>query len=340
MIIEIPTAADFAASSLNQLHLAWGIVVASIRSYGDSEVLHRNDTPLHEFDGHDGTRHSIGGPDPRSDDEIRDVEVLFWRRSQPALGNAVSLIQQAVEIALKGRIAAISPFLLILREGRELPKPVKGGDIPFSAFRTIDASDLLRLHNAVVEPELRMNDKFATYWEDLRRRRNVIMHSARPSVTDSRLLTSPELAEDIIRITLQLHPGKTWYERMVEHGEADEDAAAHEILPDINRAFAIRTLSDVVDVVRPAFAREFLGIDRRRRLYECPNCLAQADRDCLDRDPFPSFAKLVTPPDGPATVVCPLCRMESPIILGRCSEDDCRGTVFCVEPHKYVVGLE
>lgn len=307
----------------------------SINSYRDSEILHRQDRELHEWTGPDGQKHSFGGPDPRSDDEIWRAEILFWRRSQPTLGNAASLIQQSVELALKGRIAAISPFLLILRpEGRDLPKGIKGGDIPFSSFRSVDAADLLRLHNTVVTPELRLDDKFAGYWDDLRRRRNVIMHSARASGTTSRLLTSPELAKDIIRVTLQLHPGKSWYERMVEHGEADKIAAAHDISPEVNRGAALLTLAHMVDVLRPAFVREYLGIDERRRLYECPACLGAVERNIFDDDPFPRYARLVAQPDGSAYVSCPICRMESPVIRGKCTE--CKGTVLCVEPHQNV----
>jgi hypothetical protein len=56
MIIEIPTAADFASTSLNQWHLARGIIVSSIGSYRDSAVIHRHDTEQYVIVGIDGTK--------------------------------------------------------------------------------------------------------------------------------------------------------------------------------------------------------------------------------------------------------------------------------------------
>jgi hypothetical protein len=45
-------------------------------------------------------------------DTDREVTDEYWRASQPALANAITLLQQSHEFALKGRIAAVSPFLL------------------------------------------------------------------------------------------------------------------------------------------------------------------------------------------------------------------------------------
>jgi hypothetical protein len=70
----------------------------------------------------------------------------YWFKAQPALANAFGLIQQAMEMALRGRIASISPFLLISRDPKDWPKTVENGAVPFSDFRTLDAADLIMVH--------------------------------------------------------------------------------------------------------------------------------------------------------------------------------------------------
>jgi hypothetical protein len=163
VIIEIPSADDFKQASLNLLSLAWQMALESLDSYEQSEIIHPQDTPVHTFQTDDGQVHTFGGPDTRYTPEQRAAaEQLFWRRSQPMLGNALSLIQQAVEMGLKGRIAAVSPFLLIARDARDYPGNSTTRDVPFSEFRSLDAADLLRVHNTVCPA--RLDGEFAVFW--------------------------------------------------------------------------------------------------------------------------------------------------------------------------------
>ncbi|ESY90685.1 hypothetical protein [Mesorhizobium sp. LNHC209A00] len=85
IIIDIPTSADFHAAGVRQVHLAWQIALQSLRDYDEA------------------TYFKLDGETPE------EATADFWRRSQPLLANAYSLIQHAMELALKGRIAAITP---------------------------------------------------------------------------------------------------------------------------------------------------------------------------------------------------------------------------------------
>ena len=73
-----------------------------------------------------------------------------WRAKQLLLNNAFSLLQQSLEIALKAKIAEVSPFLLIAGDPRTWPKAKDGTNvIDFSNFRTIDAVQLCGAVNTV-----------------------------------------------------------------------------------------------------------------------------------------------------------------------------------------------
>jgi hypothetical protein len=178
VIIEIPEPRDYESASLNLLNLAWELAAGSMRAWQESTVIHAEpDTPAYCFTDNQGIVHNIPSStdDAYSPEERTNAEKNFWTRSQPALGNALSMVQQAVELALKGRVAKVSPFLLIVRDPRDYPKGSATNDIPFSAFRTIDAADLLRVHDMVC-PD-RLGQEFGVFWNDLRRERNLFIHS-------------------------------------------------------------------------------------------------------------------------------------------------------------------
>lgn len=70
MIVDIPTAADFQSAGLKQVHLAWQIAMQSV----------------YDFD--EATYYKL------ADETPEEAAEEFWQRSQPALANAYSLIQQ------------------------------------------------------------------------------------------------------------------------------------------------------------------------------------------------------------------------------------------------------
>lgn len=151
MIIDIPSAEDYRRSALNQLNLACDI-------------------------GFELTRHLRGLDDLWSGDSAMEIAPEYWKAAQPVLANGLTLVQQAQEFALKGRIAAVSPFLLISSDARDWPAHSDKKDVPFSAFRTTDAADLLRVHDTVAPASERLPLSFRGFFDEVRRQRNVIMH--------------------------------------------------------------------------------------------------------------------------------------------------------------------
>ena len=88
MISDIPTSIGFHTAGLNQLCLASQIAMQVIGDYERVEAI------AYESDG-----------------GYEEAAASYWAKSQPALAHAFGLIQQSMEMALKGRIAEISLYL-------------------------------------------------------------------------------------------------------------------------------------------------------------------------------------------------------------------------------------
>ena len=117
MILEIPTADDFSRSSLNLLNHAWTIAAMLVR---DQDALEEDSL--------------------ENIDQEENEEKNFWHYAQTELANAYTLMQQAQEMALKGLISKVSPYLLI-SDSRNWPRQCEKRDILFSEFYTVDATN-------------------------------------------------------------------------------------------------------------------------------------------------------------------------------------------------------
>ncbi len=276
MIVEIPEAADFARASVNLLNLAWEIAVQSVRAWDHSEVMNPLVTPDFKLRLEDGTlEHHDGYKDPWTDEERAAAETEFWRRSQPSLGNGLSLVQQSIELALKGRIAEVSAFLLVARDARDYPKGSTTADVPFSAFRTLDASDLMRVHDTVCDR--RLGDAFATFWDGVRRERNAIIHSVSPSAP----IVRPErLMALAFVVSRALHPGKTWFHHRLHYAMTDESQVAFRSDPKETFARILDEFKDAIGSLDSTFLKQQIGLDPKSRTYSCVACRADADDEC------------------------------------------------------------
>ena len=151
MILEIPSKEDFFESAEDFLNSAWGEVIEIISEFDEL------------FDLID-------------DDSLKDHDAeKYWKSAKQSLVTALALVQQSVEFFVKGRIASISPYLLISGNPSSWPKKSCSEDVDFSEFRTIDAQDLIKVHNTVY-PE-KLSDQFIQWNKQVRINRNKITHT-------------------------------------------------------------------------------------------------------------------------------------------------------------------
>lgn len=293
MIIDVPTPSEYQTGGLNQLYLAWQIAMAS----------------LHEFDD----ALSYGAEDDA------DTRADYWRRSQPALANAYGLIQQAMELALKGRIAAISPLLLI-GDPADWTGKAAVEDISFGEFRTLDAADLVKVHNSIATPPF--DDAFKTFWDDLRRERNKIMHSTKPKNFDP-----ADVVRAILTAASALFAERRWPAVLLEMEQEGRLAALG--FNDNVQNHVMRQVEAALTHLTPGEAKRFLGFDTKKRAYMCPPCYFAANRDWQEE--WPHLAQFPTKVKGATDLACIVCDTVTVVERTPCKEETCKGDVIAEE---------
>lgn len=286
MITEIPTAQEFHKAGLNQLHLAWETATNLLRD------AHEKYTGW-ELD----------------EDSLEE----YWEKSQVTLGNAFSLIQQAMELGIKGRIAAVSPFILVAQEHRQWPME----DASFSEFRTVDAVDLIRVHNAVANPPF--DDNFRAFFDDVRRKRNRLMHSVPKDVFEPGALII-----NVLKAAEALYGEKRWSEHCLEL-EADNRIRLYDGGENVVNA-VMGEMELALEYLKPAEAERFMGI-KKQRMYLCPSCYSQANRDWGAED-FPKLAQLHSKKPGETQLDCRLCGATNTVERTDCEAEECKGNVL------------
>jgi hypothetical protein len=288
MIVDVPTPGEFQTAGVNQLYLAWKITI------GAQETLA-------------GVRSASVDPDATDD---------YWRSVQPELANAYSLIQQAMELALKGRIATVSPFLLL---GNPADWPGRGAtsDLSFGELPTLDASKLVKVHNALVKPAL--DDAFATFWEDVRRDRNRIMHStSRPT------FTAGDMVRTILTAVKALFNDMPWSVRLLAI-EAGQKYAIFG-LDDHVYSSVVSEVACAIDLLSTADGIEFFGFDSRQHAYVCPACYASSDRDFSEA--LPKLAQFILKEPGTQALRCTFCETVTAVDRADCEYPGCPGTAI------------
>lgn len=292
MIVDIPTPSEFQAAGLNQIHLAWKIVMQAV----------------HDLD--DATYFKLADETP---EEAVDE---YWRRSQPALGNALSLIQQGIELVLKGRIASVSPYLLI-GDPKEWSNRAATEAVPFGEFHTLDAASLVKVHNAV--STILLDETFAEFWTQLRIDRNKIMHSPTPGYFDP-----PRAVRTVLEAIYNLFSDQSWPQRLLNLELQSKFAALGDLDNAIN--YVMRETNDALRHLSPSEALKFLKFDKGRRAYICPHCYFQANRDWQDE--WPHLAQFLEKKPGATELHCIVCEQATEVERIACQNEDCPGDVI------------
>ena len=203
--------------------------------------------------------------------------------------------------------------MILLADPKSWPSGCDKRDISFSEFKTIDAQDLIRTHNAVVKT--RLTDDFKGRYEKLRRRRNTIMHTV-----DKKLyMDVKEILIAILETTASLVKPKVWVEKRSEYLEnMPLSVAGAEGMQD--RLF--EEFDEVIAILSPSEVRQYFDFDKKWRRYLCRNC--QVNCEAV----VPNLAQL--DPNNPKSehIRCLLCGERREVIRRRCTQSECRGNVI------------
>lgn len=240
MIVDIPTSNDFQEAGARFLNLAWSTTI-----------------------GHADSVSGLRDYDALDDDNESD----YWDAAAHDLAVAFGLVSTAVEHMLKGRIAAVSPFLLIQANIREWPARHLERNVPFVEFRTHDAQDLPRLHDAVVSSGQRLAPKFRTHLDAVRVARNRLFHGVDRTLKPS----ASEVLVAILQCSHNLIGAMAWpatRRRAIKAGPSSTwelEGVSTSLCAELHRAALL---------LEPSDGRTLLGLDRRKRMYLCPVCIA------------------------------------------------------------------
>ncbi len=291
MIRDIPTRADFEEQGLTLLNLAWDTVTQLLLQYRDAEEW---DAIVEE----EQTEH-------------------YLKASQKPLAIATALLQQGSEFLVKAAIAEVSPLLLIAGDSQTWPKKCDSTDTTFSAFRTPDAEDLIRIHNTVAEH--RFSEAFMQRFGELRRIRNTVFHT----VDRNLRFTEKDILSAILTVTTDLQGPNKWIENRDKYLESTP-SAAFEI--EGHGFLLVREFLLVVELFGNADLMKHFGFNKKRRRYLCPECKMACREYYPDLEPRTAQLR----PNSPTSraVYCVVCRTTTPVSRACCTRNGCRGNVI------------
>lgn len=294
MIKDIPTSDEFDSAAKAQFDFAWDIVISFLLTLEDA-------------------RRYI---------EVEDEdEEAFWKTAHQRILTSLIIAQQGVELAIKGKLVSISPYLLISGHQSDWPKDSTGDGVSFSEFRTIDAQDLIKVHDTVHDKKL--DSKFSDLFEKLRKLRNKAMHTVNKELSVS--------AQDVVLILLEFHEHLYSNENWIatRRDFLNNSAAAH-VFFDIDhvKGLVAKEFLTVFNFLKPAEILRFFKIDKKQRLYLCPECKYESEKyDQIE----PRYAVLRPNEPDSDNLFCFVCNSLHPVEREICSQEECPGNVISTE---------
>ncbi|WP_326999171.1 hypothetical protein [Comamonas testosteroni] len=240
----------------------------------------------------------------------KEVSEEYWLAARRRLASSLAVTQQGVELLLKGKIAEISPFLLLS------DPPAKWPAIPkrFVEYRTVDAQDLVSLLNSISSTQLPEN--FIRRFNELRSSRNKIFHSVDNELT----VAASEVLETILEFNKTLFPDQSWAKKRA--GFIDEAPSTHLDIDYWGATLVCREMDFVFSLLSPAAVLKYFGVDIRKHRYQCPKCLESLHQD--DDSRF-RLAQLTPMTNDSEKLYCPICHEAHDILRNKCT--NCKATV-------------
>lgn len=218
----------------------------------------------------------------------------------------------------------MSPFLLLKRHEA---RPIRAGshEFDFSDFPTIDAADLVRVHNTFCTTNLSLG--FAEEFDKLRRARNKIAHLG---LFNDRL--DPLAILDLLfRQYRELYPGRRWLVDRLYYASKHR-FAGYDFGGDWSETGAVlHELWQALPELTPEQSEVVFGRDPEAPRFVCPPCGHMLEKHQQGNEPYQADVPTAFI-DGGGHVVCALCLQRTAIIRRPCPSEDCEGDVVAEDP--------
>lgn len=259
MIENVPTEEELRLISLRLYFRAWADTANIITEWAEYGILVTEDTAT---------------------EEDNPQWHAYIEAAQSDLQAIYTLIQQSQEIGLKASICGVSPFLLLKRTDVK-PSDEKAGIWDFTDFPTLDASELVRVHNIFCSTT---SKEFQATYEDIRRSRNKISHLG---IYKQRI--EPQMIIGILQTQYaELYPKRRWMEDRLNFaalgrwGDAFSDSDFNE------RTGLFSELAHLIPVLSDEQFKCLMRHDRAESAFLCHECGIDAGVRNLGVDHVPT----------------------------------------------------
>ena len=258
MIIGVPDHHELNATATGWLNLAWDIVISEAANFQEVEFLYKSIEAEHGV-------------------EVAEKAIdQHWAAKRLKLNNAISLLQQSLEIFLKARIAEISPYLLISGDPQSWPAPDKSGMVDFADFRTLDALHLCRAAKIVSTTPI--SDRFIQLYGKLRKERNKITHLNAGSMKAE----VGAIILEILEAHKQLFPDNPWVsfraKYIISTGEYSDKEGIFTGDDYVNDKICSEVTAALAEI-EPKHGKTYFQYDSRKKGLRCPICLERRNSD-------------------------------------------------------------
>ncbi len=308
MIIDIPTPNEFELSATELLNTAWSQVINLLIEFEEVADFLEGDSISSEItpDGMNYIRL------PQSNEIISENTEQYWKASKQTISIGLTLIQQAIEFYIKGKIVNISPYMLI-DSVSSWPSKCNINDISFSSFKSIDAQDLIKVHNTICNSTERFDDTFINFYNEMRTLRNKLMHSV-PKDINIR-------AEEVLEKILYVHnsfTNKSWNNDRksflnntpTNSMEFFKSQRFHEpyILDQLYKEIKL-----TVEKLTPSIIKKYFEYDKKRYALLCPKCIEKLNELDFPHDSYEYHFKSFQEIDSSGVYRCIICDFSKSI---------------------------
>ena len=237
---------------------------------------------------------------------------------QSDLQSCRTLMQQSNELALKARIAKVSPFLLLFRNDRKLSLVQE--DIDFADLRTLDAYDLSRAVNSFCPSPL--SNKFIADYELVRGLRNKIIHLG----SVDRHFEPDDLLKLMTRQFIELWPDRRWLVERYNYAKRSRFAFFHDGKHSSAEGEVLAELDDTLARFTKSEFKKLIGFDKSAPRYLCPECIYSSEVRRAEIDLTECGTAFLLP--GESAVQCAMCEGSYRVRREKCGIEDCLGNVI------------
>lgn len=245
-------------------------------------------------------------------------------RTQPDLQAICSSLHQSMELALKARVCAVSPYLLLLNA--EMKFSFSAKQIDFSDLRTIDAVDLPRAVNTLTDCPL--SDQFIGLHTNLRSLRNKVMHLGEASVA----LNAESVLRDAVSLYIYLWPQRKWLFDKYRYATQSRLAYFYDGKYTSTHADILSLWPVEISLFTKGEFIKLFGFEKSIRRYLCHCCVYEGNTRFADLDISNCGTALLDDSDN--VVTCILCCQKFAVERRDCIF--CKGNVIAANADDWV----